>query len=484
MKISKVRKLLKNKLACDVFWDSQTLQCYSVDSSSYQILPKIVVIPNSTTDIQETLRICRKYKIPIIPRGAASGLVGSALGSGIILDMKKFDSLEISKNSVTVGAGVSKGRLDAKLKKARMFFPPDPSVGPYCSIGGMIANNASGSHSLKYGSVIDNIKEISFLTAKGDLVTLPKDKKLAKRIFQIAKQIQRSKFPNVSKNSSGYRLDKIQSPADSHKVLVGSEGTLGILISAKLAIRKIPDEKKLFILGYNHTKDAIFDCRQYLRFDSSAIEFVDKSTASRFPHRLAKNLSCLLFIEFDSKINKSSKFLKKNNHAKLALEFDSKEDIAKWWRYRDSALFYSIKTIKKDYKVPHVIEDAVVPVDRLEALFFTIQKINKIFKTKSIVYGHIGNGNLHVRLAAKNLKKDLIKKIARDYFSQIISYGGSISGEHGDGLARSEFVKQQYGEKNYRLFKRVKSAFDSQNLMNPSKIISTKSAITANLKNY
>lgn len=483
MKITLVRKSLEKKLSGDIFWDSHTLRCYSVDSSSYQIIPKLVVIPKSIDDIQEVLKVCRKHKIPIIPRGASSGLVGSGLGSGVILDMKNFDSIKISKNYVVAGAGVSKGKLDAKLMQSGRFFAPDPSVGPFCSVGGMIANNASGSHSLKYGSVIDNVKEIKFLTLKGELTTLPNNKNLADRIYQVAKNVEKKRFPKVSKNSSGYRLDKVTSPADSHKVLIGSEGTLGILVSAKLAIRKIPDKKRLFVLGYRNVNDAIIDCRQCMQLSPAALEFVDKTIATKFPHNLEKDLACVLFIEFDNKINKCSKFLKKTNHAKLVLEFNSKKDIAKWWKYRDSSLYYSIKTIKGGHQVPHIIEDAVVPLDKLQNLFLIIGKINQRFKTKSIVYGHIGNGNLHVRLASKQLKKDRIKRIARYYFSQIISEGGSISGEHGDGLARSEFVRYQYGVKNYKLFKRLKSIFDSKNLLNPSKIVTTKSTVVANLKN-
>ena len=148
---SEIQKIVQGR----VLYDKQSLDLYSVDASSYLLRPQVVVIPKDEEDIIAVLKYATKNKIPVTPRGAGTGLVGSALGKGIILDLKNFDKIRIGPNHVEVGAGVFKGILDKELEKTGRFFPPNPSIGPYCSIGGMIATNASGSHSLKYGSTIE-----------------------------------------------------------------------------------------------------------------------------------------------------------------------------------------------------------------------------------------------------------------------------------------------------------------------------------------
>lgn len=246
MRISELQKSLKNIVSGDVFWEKEILNYYSVDASSYQIIPKVVIIPKNEKDVVNVIKIAKKYKISVTARGAGTGLVGNSLNSGIILDLKKFDLIKIKNNHVKVGSGTIKGKLDETLKKRGKFFSPNPSIGPYCSIGGMIGNNASGSRSLKYGSVIDNIEKITFVDGNGKKITLPENKKVGIKILKSSKKTEYKKFPKVTKNSSGYRLDLIKSIKDTHKIMVGSEGTLGIVLSAEFRIKSIP--KKEFFL--------------------------------------------------------------------------------------------------------------------------------------------------------------------------------------------------------------------------------------------
>lgn len=229
MKISEIRKSLQNLITGDVWWDDEILKFYSVDASLYQIIPKVVIIPNTEKEVISVVKFANKNKISVTVRGAGTGLVGSALNNGIIIDLKKFDSISIEKNYVEIGAGVMKGNLDKKLKKKGKFFPPNPAIGPFCSLGGIIGNNASGSRTLKYGSTIDNIKEITFVDGNGKKITLPHDQKIGKKIISLTKKINFKRFPKVSKNSCGYRLDRVNSIKNTHKILVGSEGTLGII---------------------------------------------------------------------------------------------------------------------------------------------------------------------------------------------------------------------------------------------------------------
>ncbi len=478
-----ILKTLQSTIQGDVFSQKEFREFYSVDASSYQIIPKIVVVPKNEKDVINTVKIAKKFKTSVTVRGAGTGLVGSALNNGIILEMKKFDSFKLAKDYVTVGTGTMKGRLDEKLEEYKKFFPPNPSIGSFCSVGGMLGNNSSGSRSLKYGSVIDNVIEITFIDGNGKKITLPKNKRVAKKILEFTKKIDEKKFPNVTKNSSGYRIDKVESINDAHKVVIGSEGTLGIILSANLKIKDSPKKRILFIIEYKSIRDAIENCIEVNKTGPSAIEFVDRTILVQIKFKFDKNTKCLLFVEFDEKISLNEKKIKSIITGKIVKKLKKDTDISQWWKYRDSSLHYSLKSIKKEKRFPHIIEDAAVPLENLQKLFLALNKINKKYKTRSIVYGHAGNGNIHVHLISDR-KIANIKNIAIQYFDEIIKLGGTITAEHGDGLARSEFIKKQYGTKNYQVFKEIKKLFDPKNVLNPGKIITMKSTIIENLENF
>ena len=479
-----ILKTLQSTIQGDVLYKKEFREFYSVDASSYQIIPKIVVVPKNEKDVINAVKIAKKFKISVTVRGAGTGLVGSALNSGIILEMKNFDSIRLAKYHVTVGPGTTKGRLDKKLDEHKKFFPPNPSIGSFCSVGGMLGNNSSGSRSLKYGSVIDNVTEITFINGNGNKITLPENKRVGKKILAFAKKIDKKRFPNVTKNSSGYRIDKVKSINDSHKVVIGSEGTLGVILSAKLMIKDSPRERILFVIEYESIRDAIKNCIEINKTGPSAIEFVDRTILNEISFKFNKKTKCLLFVEYDEKIGSNEKKIKLIMTGKIAKKSKKDSDIFQWWKYRDSSLYYSLKSIKKEKRILHVIEDAAVPLVNLQKLFLVLNKINKKYKTKSIVYGHVGNGNIHVHLVSDRKKINIVKNIATQYFEEVIKLGGTITAEHGDGLARSEFIKKQYGAKNYKVFKEIKKFFDPKNVLNPGKIITKKSTITENLVNF
>ncbi len=479
-----ILKTLQSTIQGDVFSQKEFREFYSVDASSYQMIPKVVVVPKNEKDVISAVKIAKKFKISVTVRGAGTGLVGSALNNGIILEMKNFDSIRLAKDHVTIGPGTIKGKLDKKLEEHKKFFPPNPSIGSFCSIGGMLGNNSSGSRSLKYGSVIDNVTKITFIDGNGNKITLPENKRVAKKILEFAKKIDEKKFPNVTKNSSGYRIDKVKSINDSHKVFIGSEGTLGIILSAKLKIKDNPRKRILFVIEYKTIKDAIKNCIEINKTKPSAIEFVDRTTLNQIKFKFDRKTMCLLFVEYDNKISSNEKKIKLIITGKIIKKLKRDSDISQWWKYRDSSLHYSLKLIKKEKRIPHVIEDAAVPLENLQKLFLVLNKINKKYKTSSVVYGHAGNGNIHVRLVSGRKRITIIKNIAIQYFDEVIKLGGTITAEHGDGLARSEFVKRQYGAKNYQIFKQIKKFFDPKNVLNPDKIITKKSIIIKNLEGF
>ena len=479
-----ILKILESTIQGKVLSQKEFKRFYSVDASSYQIIPKIIVVAKNEKDVINTVKIAKKFKTSVTVRGAGTSLVGNALNDGIILDMKIFDSIKLSKYFVKVGSGITKGKLDKKLEENKKFFPPNPSIGSFCSIGGMLGNNSSGSRSLKYGSVIDNVLEITFIDGNGKKITLPKDKKIAKKILEFTKQIDKNKFPKVSKNSSGYRIDKVKTINDVHKIILGSEGTLGIILSTKLKIIDKPKNRVLFVIEYKSINDALKNCIRIKDTDPSAIELVDKTTLVQIKFNFNKKTKCLLFVEYDEKINSNRKKLKLVVSGKIIQDLKNDAEIFQWWKYRDSSLHYSLKSIKSEKRIPHVIEDSGVPLVKLPKLFSVLNKINKKYDTKSIVYGHAGNGNIHIRLISNRRKISMIKNIATQFFEEVIKMGGTITAEHGDGLARSEFVKLQYGSINYQIFKEIKKLFDPNNILNPGKIITQKSSIIKNLENF
>ncbi len=474
VKAEKIGKQIQRIVQCQVLFDEQSRDFYSVDSSSYVVKPLVIVFPTNEKDIIKILRYAAKNNISITARGGGTGLVGSALGSGIILDLKYLDKIRIFSSYVQVDAGVYKGILDKMLDDKGKFFGPDPSIGPYCTIGGMIATNASGSHSLKYGSTIDNLIGVRIITSSCKTINLPSKSQFGNKILKMINPNLQNKFPIVSKNSCGYRLDKITKKTDLQKIIAGSEGTLGIIISAKLKILPLPKKKMLIILSYKKLEQAVIDSAKIVKLKPSALELIDRNIVKHIKFDFPTDTECLLFVEFDSNISKrKTEFWKKISGAKIIKTLTKKEEVKKWWNARNSALGFSLRSITTEQILPTLIEDATVPVEKLVLLVDIIKRISKKYNLDIITYGHAGNGNLHIRPIMRQKEKKLIKKIAIEFFSQVLEIGGSITGEHGDGIARSEFVKLQYGNDVYSVFKKIKQEFDPKNILNPGKIITT-----------
>jgi FAD/FMN-containing dehydrogenase len=482
MRDSRIGKRLSGIVSCKVLWDDETLDLYSVDASAYILKPSAVAFPRNERDILEILKYASQHKIPVTARGAGTGLVGGALGRGIILDMRNFDFIRIGSDNVGVGSGTFKGKLDEELKKYGRFLGPDPSIGPFCTIGGMIATNASGSHSLKYGSIIDNLVQVRIITSDGKLLTLPNRDDITKKICRLIKPRIQKSFPHVSKNSCGYRIDKINSEKDIQKIIPASEGTLGIIVSAKLKTFPIPKKRVLITLSYRTLKQAFIDVPKIVKLRPSALEVIDDNIARHAKNKIPKGIKCVLFAEFDENTEKNRTRIRKLTSGAIIREITKRDEISKWWSIRNSALSYSLASISKHDTMPSLIEDATVPVGKLHLLLDMVEDLVSKYDMRAVIYGHAGNGNLHIRPILRNKDKHLMEEIAREFFSGVVRLGGSITGEHGDGLARSEFVKLQYGDKIYSVFKRIKHIFDPTNTLNPGKIISRGSTVTKYLK--
>lgn len=441
--------LLQNKIIKDLSYR----RFYSVDASGFSIIPDSVYVPSNIEDIQHIIRHATHNNTTITCRGGGTGLTGGALNSGIILDMKLFNDLALNNDVLSAGSGVYKGTLDKILESESRLYGPNPSVGPYCTVGGMVANNAAGSHSLKYGCTIDNLIKITIIDGRGDIITLPDDEHYSGIIYDICSDVDLDMYPCTTKNSSGYRLDAATTPKDSHKVVAASEGTLGVIVSVDLKTFTKPSLVYLVIISYADGHAAASDCINILKLNPLSLEIMG-------PGVLCDDDNTVLFVEFDVPLVQWYDTLHNIAQGKIILCKD-KSDAQIWWSRRSSALS---RTMSYYRDTPDIIEDVAVPPEKIPSLMELLYELERRSSQKVYYYGHIGNGNIHVRHPAN-------RHLSKWYLDNIMQMHGTITAEHGDGLGRTPYVAQQYGDKNYNAFLRLKELFDPYTIFNPGKVV-------------
>ncbi|MDQ3872720.1 MAG: FAD-binding oxidoreductase [Thermoproteota archaeon] len=470
----------------EVLDDSWTRQVYSVDSSHYQMEPMVVVFPKDADDVQQICEYSHSRQVPITAKGAGTGLLGQSLSNGIILDFTKHMNkiLDIQEDSVTVQPGIVKVVLDNELKKRNKFLPPDPASSNYCTVGGMIANNSSGIHSLGYGNTIDFLEGIRTVYADGNTgfasakIYDGKILELRKLLLAHLREIK-SSYPSVSKNSCGYRLDAvIAEEFNPHKVFAASEGTLGILTSAKLRVLDRPTHRYMMVLGFEDLTNALFAVPRILKFSPIALEMLDH-TVIRYQRDKQSKAGCLLFVEFAGNrgggdIEDRIVACRQELAGKCSvIEYASDEkSLTKIWEARKSALNSIMKLSIGSRKPLGLIEDTVVHPASLVSYATKLLHIYRENRLEYFIYGHVGNGNMHTRPlidTASTKEIELMHNIADKVFEHVVRSKGSITGEHGDGLARTHYIQMMYGKQVTYLFSLVKKLFDPSFTMNPGK---------------
>jgi len=500
---------------------------YATDASSYEIMPLCVVLPKSVEDIIRVVKYAHEKKVPIIARGGGSGLAGQAVGAGIILDFTKYMNNVIELNEgegyVVVQPGIFKGALDNFLKKHGKYLPPDPSSSDYCSIGGMIANNGCGSHTVKYGAIIDYVLSLDVVLSNGELITtrpiplndraweeIAHKETLEARAFRETRalleenrELIRKRIPRMKKNSSGYRLERVieDDIFDLGKLIVASEGTLGVVVRAKLKVIDLPNRRGLALLFFDDLEKAGDAVSHILTLEPSAIELVDdgivRLASSLYPdlkERVPDYVKAVLLVEFDGDdIEAIKSSVSKLEHLitvdrPFAKHFEAAFDPAemkKLWDVRKKALAFAFKMREGNRRVVSFIEDTLVEPSKLGIFIKKLYEIYDKYGVKGVVYGHAGDGHVHTR-PLLDLKSEsdrqIMVKIAEETFALAKEYNGSITGEHGDGLARVDFIKFQYGEEAYELFRKVKRIFDTNNVMNPGKKVSDRPSLLRDMR--
>lgn len=504
-----LEKELKKIIRGDLLFDEVTRQIYSFGASIYKIKPKGVVIPRDKGDVVALLKYASRNNIPLTARGACTSLAGQAVGNGIIIDFTKYmkDILDYKGGeTVTVQPGVIYGELNKLLSKYRKFFPPDPSSGNYCTIGGMIADNSGGPRSVKCGATADWCLELEAVLANGELVRLnpgTKIKDISEPLIELLRNNQEDikRFtPKVARSASGYSIYDIlkDDSVDLVKLMVGSEGTLAVITEAKLKLAPLPGFRASLLLFMEEISSIASIVSELRGLSPSAIEFMDE-TFIKLAHDVEPKLKGIIrngvkglflveleendTLSLDQKIGvirdrllEGKKLVSGMNIAREAEEQD------RIWAVRRAAVPIMNRVKGRKRPVPF-IEDAIVPPENLDEFIIGAYAIFEKYGVGACVYGHAGDGNMHIRplLDIKD-KAELSKidKMADDFYRMVISLGGSTTAEHGDGLLRVPYLKKQFGPL-YDVFVRIKNIFDPKGILNPGKKIGKNERITHDL---
>lgn len=521
-----VRRDLERQLEGEVRFDRLSRALYSTDASVYQIRPRGVVLPKTRDDVVRTVAIARAHGCPITARGGGTSQAGQAIGPGIVLDTSKYLNriLDVDAGSRTawVEPGVVLDELNAALRPHGLRFAPDISTASRATIGGMIANNSSGARSVLYGKTIDHVDELDAVLSDGSIVRLaPVD---AARLdaacaadtlegccYRTVRDISRSyreeierRFPTVLRRVGGYNLDAYVDPAvpfNLAKIIVGSEGTLALVVAAKLRLVPLPRAKAVLAIEFDDLLDALAATPAILPHRPSAIEVMDRfildhareSPALDAMRRaiLQGDAGALLCVELygdeASELPPRLEAIERELFAggwrcrwRRAI---SAADQARIWSFREAALGLSM-AMKGDGKSLSFVEDTAVAPARLRDYIERFLQIVRSHGTNAGVYAHASVGCLHVRPVV-NLKTAegvaTFEAIANEIADLVLEFGGALSGEHGDGMVRGPFTKKMFGPALYEAFRSVKHAFDPAGLFNPGKIIETP-PLTANLR--
>jgi len=443
-----------------VFTDEETLDnCAKDETENLYFLPDIVIKPRTAEEISEVMKICNAYKIPVTPRGAGTGLSGGALAQhgGVVISFQRMNSiLEIDERNlqVTTEPGVITQVLQNAVKEKGLFYPPDPSSYGSCFIGGNIAENSGGPKAVKYGVVKDYVLNLQVVLPTGEIIWTG---------------------ANVLKNSTGYNLTQL---------IVGSEGTLGLVTKIVLKLIPHPTHDLLMLVPFNDLEKAGAAVSAIFRagFTPSALELVEANAlkiVSKFVDsssvKIDDDVAAHIIIEVDG--NDIEVLMKEMEAiAEVLAGFDCGEIYFADDAQQKAELWKLRRRVAEAVKIDGytIEEDTVVPRATLPALIKGIKELSIQYDFEVVCYGHAGDGNLHVRIKKEgcvySLNNEKIIPALKALFILIKSLGGTISGEHGIGLIQKEFIPIMFDEITLNIMRGIKKTFDPNNILNTGKI--------------
>ncbi len=505
----------------DLAFDHLSRLLYSTDASIYQMIPIGIAWPRNNDEVAAAVEVAREHGIPILPRGGGSSLAGQAVNHALILDFSRYMDavldIDPAGRQVRVQPGMVLGQLNRELAAHGLMFGPDPASADRATVGGVIGNNATGAHSILHGMSHDHLLAADVILADGSQTRLDAAgsaelKQMATRSdrrSEIYNRIQDllvssgpeilKRFPRTFRNVAGYNLKPILE-ADSFNpawLMAGSEGTLAIMTSATLNLVQKPEHCHLYLVHFDHLERALQVVPEILQTNPSAVELIDRMLLDlaranpAYRHLLAPvqgNPEGVLLVEYqgsdprplEGKETALSQF-------GTTLSLPDKTDQDKIWKARKVGLGI-LQSSRGDSKPTTFIEDAAVPVEHLADYALGIKEFAREIGVGQIAfYAHASAGCLHIRPMV-NLKSKQglrqMRQLAEKSLGLVLEFGGTTSGEHGEGIARGEFMPLLFGPDLTRTFQEVKNIFDPDNLLNPGKIIHPPAMDTSNYLRY
>ncbi|MGL4611588.1 MAG: FAD-binding and (Fe-S)-binding domain-containing protein [Trueperaceae bacterium] len=527
--LERIANELKWKISGEVRFDDRARALYATDASLYEIKPHGVVLPKTIEDVKAVVEVANTHNLALLPRGGGTSLAGQAVGEAIVIDFTKYMDkvleFNLEERWAKVQPGVIRDNLNEFLKPHKLQFTPDVSTTNRSAIGGMVANNSAGTRSIKYGKAVDQVIAMTVMLSDGSIAELKAlsdaelyhkreldtlEGKIYKTVHHVvtehAAEIDK-RFPKVMRRVGGYNLDElVGQPFNLAKLVSGSEGTLAIILDITIRLFPVPSHKCMALLHFDSLSDSFKAVPYINEHGPSAVETLDDvllELGSQNPALAALmtwvrgNPKSVLIVEFDGEseaemlrglqsLQSDARIGAMSYYTHLAMTAKEQAEILE---LRKAGLgIYN--TIKGDAKPVAFIEDAAIPPEHLADYIPEVVELCNKYNVKTVMYGHASVGVIHVRpildmKKAEDLEK--FKHISEETFALVKKYGGSWSGEHGDGLVRSYQNKKLFGDTLYNAFRDIKYAFDPKNLMNPGKIVDAQEDITENLrfhKNY
>ena len=508
---------LKKRISGEVRFDKVSRLIYSTDASIYEIEPIGVVVPRTHEDVFAAMEVTRDFNVPVLPRGAGTSLAGQTVGEAVVLDMSKYLNRVLEVNTeegwALVEPGLVQEQFNLHLKPTGFLFGPDTSTANRATLGGMIGNNSAGSHSIIYGKTIDHVLETHVVLASGEQRVFSEMKfadaaevsgiegRIAEIVAANREEVGR-RFPKIQRRVSGYNLDEFvrNGTFNLSKLVVGSEGTLAAVHQAKVRIEPRPAAIALCVVHFKDIVESIRATDFILPFQPSAIELVDDLILrlARGSLELSRQMDfidgdpgAILLVEFYGESETDVRSRVEGLEAALRRErlgyayvhsFEAAEQ-TRIWKLRKAGLGLLLG-MKGERKPIAFVEDCAVDPSRLSEFFIRFREVIHKYDTTAGYYGHASVGCLHIRplINTKDRREIQVMKDMTDEIADLVmEFGGSMSGEHGDGLARSHLNEKLFGGQIYKAFQDVKLAFDPQGRMNPGKIVNAPS-MTENLR--
>jgi len=515
----RIEEDLRGQIAGDVRCDDLAVQLYASDASIYQIAPLGVVRPRNVEDVLATVRYAAQHEISLHARGSGSGLAGSSLGRGLVIDFSRYMRriLDISETSVRVQAGVVLADLNSRLSSLGKIFGPDPATSHVTTLGGVISVDGSGSHWPLYGSARQRVESLQVVLANGELTELslhdlpnlsPRNDKVDSLVSGVDQILQRYEEPirdcqpRSKVNSCGYKLDDLRLEGKIHlaRLLAGSEGTLGLITEATLSTSTLATHIGSVLLFFDSLDKAAHAALELEPLQPSACDLMDRRHLSiaresdpRYELLIPQATEAVLLVEHqaESEQQLSDQLAETVRLLEEKVKLASGSYVAAD-RYDHEMLWQlarhyvpTLYQLKGSTRPIPFVEDIAVPPEALPDFLLRLQKTLKREKVTASLFGHAFHGQLHIRPFLDLANANDVRKmeiLAERLYADVWDVGGTISGEHGDGLSRTPYVAQQYGSLS-DAFDEIKSLFDPDEILNPGKVVpDQKRKSTANLR--